>query len=120
MFDISRDNVISITRGDSAKFPLFINTGTELKPIRYVLEEGDEVYLAIMQPNQYFENAIVKKKYTDEDLNDHGDVLIKIRPEDTEQLIPGKYYYQIKSKLRTADGYEVHTVIKKTEFFIVE
>ena len=63
-FNITRDNIVSLTRGDSARFPLFINTGTAIKPVRYVLADEDEVYLAVMQPNQYFENAILKKKFT--------------------------------------------------------
>jgi len=120
-FNISNDGIIKLTRGDTVQLPLFINKGTAMQPMRYILQEGDEVYLALMQPNQYFEDAILKKKFTEDNLNDHGDVLIRFESEDTVQLIPGKYYYQIKAKFLDANGnYDVNTLVERTQFIILE
>lgn len=116
------NNMIELTRGDSAKYPLFINMGTDLCPIRYELGDKDELYLGIMEPNQPFECALVKKKYTNKNINEHKDVIVKIYPEDTVALIPGKYYYQIKLRkyVETEDSYDVITIIDKTEFWVQE
>lgn len=117
------NNMIELTRGDSARYPLFINMGTDLYPMRYKLGERDELYLGIMEPNQPFECALVKKKYTNADikLDNCDNILIKIEPEDTVALIPGKYYYQIKLRKYTEyDDYDVITIIDKTEFWVQE
>lgn len=120
MFDVSQNNKIYVTRGDTFSVPLFINRGTELKPLRYTLKENDELYLAIMEPNQPFECALIKKVYSYENLNKYGDVLIEIEHDDTRCLEPGKYYYQVKARLYDIekDKFEVNTVVSKTEFWI--
>lgn len=121
MFNISNNGIISITRGDSASAPLFLNQGTEYNPVRYRIKDLDAIYLAVMEPNQCFEHAILKQVYTRDNLNEEGDVVIRFRPEDTENLIPGKYYYQIKAKFNRDDGQDdVNTVVQKTEFWIEE
>lgn len=104
MVNIDSNNIISMTRGDSWSAPLFLNKGTALKPLRRTLSSKDAVYFAIMEPNQPFEDAIVKKKFTNKDVNKNKDVVVKITPDDTACLIPGKYFYQIKAKfINTAE-----------------
>lgn len=123
MVSIDKNNIITMTRGDTFSTPLFINSGKALSPIRYTLVEGDEVFLALMEPNQPFEKAILKKRYDYENLNDHGDVVIKIEHNDTRCLLPGKYFYQIKAKIHdetSEDGYRVNTVVNKTIWNILE
>ena len=122
MFDVSQNNLIAVTRGDSFSVPLFINKGTDVKPIRYTIGDKDEIYLAIMEPNQIFEQALIKKVFTNKDLNKYGDVYIDIDHEDTRCLLPGKYFYQIKARLWDYDRekFIVNTIIDKTEFRIEE
>lgn len=98
MGDSVINNQITINRGDTFERPLFLNKGTELKPIRYILKTDDRVYLAITEPNQPFELAILKKVYGRENTNINGDVVIRLESEDTERLIPGQYYYTIKAE----------------------
>ena len=120
MLDISQNNKITVTRGDTFSVPLFINQGTELKPIRYVLKDQDKIYLAIMRPNQPFECALVKKVYSKENINEYGDIVIEIEHDDTRCLEPGKYFYQIKAQLynEEKDKLEINTIVSKTEFWI--
>lgn len=120
MIDISQNNRIVVTRGDTFSVPLFINQGTEMNPIRYSLKDEDKVYLGIMYPNQSFENALVKKVYTKENLNEYGDILLEIEHEDTRCLEPGKYFYQIKAQIynQEKDKFEINTIVSKTEFWI--
>lgn len=106
MLSLSANGLLVLSRGDNAVLPLFLNAGTDLQPIRYKLQKieketytlYDEVYLAIEEPNQPFECAIIKKKYNYKDLNKRGDVVIVLKHEDTRCLKPGKYYYEIRAK----------------------
>lgn len=107
MLSLSSNGLLVLSRGDNATLPLFLNAGTDIKPIRYTLQKveengevilKDEVYVAITEPNQPFECAIVKKKYDYRDLNKRGDVLIQIKHEDTRCLREGKYFYSIIAK----------------------
>ena len=100
------------------KTSLCLNCGTALVPIQYILKDEDTVYFALMEPNTTFETAIVKKVFTNKDeLTEQGDLYIKLSPKDTENLLPGKYYYTIKLKTDLSDDdYEVQTVVPETEF----
>ena len=118
MFTISPDGIITLSRGDTFEAPLFINSGTRLHPQRYVLKDLDELYFGVMEPNQLFENAIVRKKYTNNDVNDNGDIVIKFSSDDTINLLPGKYYYQ--AKLKSNNGADITTIAQKQLFFIIE
>ena len=120
MLRVDAHGIITVSRGDDFQLPLFINQGTETKPIRYVLAEKDLVQFRLMSPNQSFENAIIRKDYTYQDVNEHDDVVVKFNREDTLLLLLGKYYYEIKIKLYNSEtqGYKINTICPKTEFFI--
>lgn len=114
-------NLITLTRGDTYSFELNIDDNGE----NYQLTGDDTVYFGIMDPNQRFEDALVKKKFTVDDLDPTGSLIIQIDPEDTLDLLPGRYFYAIKL-LRDhldADGtevYNVETVVDKTKFIICD
>ena len=131
MFDVAKNGIITITRGDSAETSLYINIGTELKPMPEKLGDNDQVYLGIMEPNQLFEDAIIKKVYTYKDHKDEDDpeaLTISFDCEDTENLLPGVYYYSIKLYRRgnndpkkgpiTKD--RIDTIVPKRKFIIVD
>ena len=116
-----QNNIIEVNRGDTFTSELYLNTGTDLNPVQYILKPGDELYMGVMEPNQPFENAIVKKKFTSANLLPNNNVLIRLGPEETTCLMPGKYFYQIKLKyLNEYDSYDVNTVVEKTQFIIME
>lgn len=123
MFNISYNGIITVNRGDSFRMPLVLNIGTKFEPMRLTLDDYSFVYFAVMEPNQPFENALIRKKFTKDDLLENGDILIKFKPQDTQCVLPGKYYYQVKLQRvnpDNTDDYEVHTVIDKTLFYILE
>lgn len=133
MFKIDLDGKITITRGDDSGFiTLFINKGTSLSPLRYVLKDDDRVYLGVFPPSGTFEEALIKKIYTKDNLDSEGDVLIRLSSSDTVQLKPGLYFYQIKIKTLENSIYDVgewpveegqefvNTIIGKTTFNIIE
>ena len=120
MVSISKSQVITMNRGDSLLYPIFINAGTKLLPIRYTLGAGDTLYVGISEPNQKWEDALIKKVYTEADLNQYGDVDLKLVPEDTEHVLPGLYYYEAKLVHESEEGTIVTTIIPKKKLYIVE
>ena len=119
MYSISNNGFICITRGDLFEVPLFLNRGTKFSPVRYNIKDHKDaiVYFGVMEPNQKFEEAIIRKKLTYVDANNHGDVMVKFKPSDTEYMVPGKYFYEVK--LDHGNG-KVETVVPKTEFIILD
>lgn len=116
MFSVASNNVITITRGDSASTSIFINCGDALDTEQYVLEDTDAVYVGVMENDSKFEDAIIKYKLTSDDLDENNNVVWSLKPTDTEYLEPGKYFYEVK--LTRNDGGLVDTVVSKTPFFI--
>ena len=126
MFKISSNGIITVNRGDAFDFPLTLNLGSSMIHEKYNMEPTDVLYLGIMEPNQQFETAIVRKMFTYEDLDEDNNIIINFWPEDTVCLIPGKYYYQVKLERQRVDPKtqkvrtDVETVVDKTLFYIQE
>ena len=104
-----------IFRGDTKVLHHVIFNGDNFNKTLYELIEGDELYFAILEPNQAWENAIVKKKL--EVIPETSEFKIALSPTDTMYLMPGPYYYQVK--LRRATG-EVVTLNPRTYLWIQE
>ena len=104
MNSISNNGFIMLTRGDTFKAPLFINKGSRSCPVRYYIKDHPE--------------AIIKKFYTSSnaETTEEGDIIVTLKSTDTEYLLPGKYYYEVKIDLGDST---VYTIIPKTEFFIL-
>lgn len=123
MFNIAYNGIITVNRGDSFRLPMVLNYGTNLEPMNYQMSQNSVVYFAVMEPNQPFEDALIKKKCTMDDVDADGNIVIKFRPQDTQCVLPGKYYYQVKLQRFNSndpEDYEVDTVVDKTLFYILE
>lgn len=136
MLQISNNNQIIMTRGDSDIIPVHLYYGKErdyLTNNTYYVNKNDKVFFAIMEPNQHFEDAIVKKAYLIKDLDGRtydkqsGTLYVRLDSSDTEWLMPGDYYYQVKLLKKdpfneNQPDYEGRpdTVIQKTKFIIVD
>lgn len=122
-FTIAANNIIRLNRGDTFSFDFTINDANSPEG-RYILQNDDALYFGLMDPHQPFEFATLKKKYTKEDCDEMGNLVIKLNAEDTLDLLPGVYYYSIKlHKLcDTEEEYidEVITIIPKTKFIICD
>ena len=114
---VSNSGVVELNRGDSATLDILVNLGTRIEPRIYKMQENDCVYFGLMEVNQPFEFAVLKKKLTADKQNEKGIVKIEFNPDDTLCLLPGKYYYQVKLAIQPNT---VHTIIDKTQFFILE
>lgn len=119
MFQIN-NKIVTLIRGDSFKSPIIINAGTFLEPIHYTLTKDDTLYFALMEPNQSFENAILKKVYTvDSEKDENGDTYLTFSSNDTENLLPGIYYYTIKLVTTVDNKTEANTIVPNTQFNII-
>lgn len=124
MIKISNNGIITMTKGDDVSVPFFINQGTPIRQIRYSLlsNPNSELYLGVMMPYQDFENALVRKKFThDSPHTQQRDVIVSFTPQDTQCLMPGRYY--IEAKLRVFDKYgneRIFTVMPKKIFQLEE
>lgn len=124
---MATNNIIILNRGDTYQFDLVIDD-TESPDGIYRLKGNDTVYLGIMDPHQPFEQALVKKRFTAEDMTPNGVLTIVITAEDTLELLPGAYYYAVKIHMQhekidhktvmVID--QVNTIINKTKFFICD
>lgn len=116
-------NIIAINRGDTHSFKFTINDNSQENG-KYILKNEDVLYFGLMDPHQPFENALVKKRFTKDDLDKDGNLTITLRPEDTLDLVPGVYYYSIKlHKLADTEFEyidEVITIVNKTKFVIYD
>lgn len=123
MFNVSSNGIITVNRGDSFDLPIVLNMGSSMEYSAYMMTNKDTVYLGVMEPNQPFENALIRKKLRFEDLDENGNIVFKFKTKDTEYLMPGKYYYQVKLQTICDDAtgeYDVETVVDKTLFYIQE
>lgn len=122
------NNIIILNRGDTYEFDLTIDDANSLDG-RYHIQGDDTVYFGIMDPHQSFEEALVKKRFTIDDTDASGNLMVVIEPEDTLDLLPGTYYYAVKIHLQHDNihpetnevlGYvdKVFTVIQKTKLFL--
>lgn len=75
-----------------------------------------------MEPNQIWENSILRKKLSVDDLNTRGNVQLHLNSEDTENLLPGLYYYMVKIYIKDEelDKYIINTIIPSTKFLVYE
>jgi len=117
MYTINRERIITMNRGDSLRVPLLINAGDKWHIVRYILSYDDEVCLSICEPDQEFEHGVLRQVYTKKDLNKQGDVMINISSDETEDLVPGLYYLEIKVKLTNG---RVGTIFPRRKFYIYE
>lgn len=129
------NNIITIVRGDNFSIDVSMNKGTKASPDYYMPGMFDKVYLGVMEPNQPFECATIKKiaDYKSYNVSDKT-VTITFSSTDTEYLLPGTYYYEAKLYLPQYEvvgesgesgeykllSYEIYTLMSKKKFIILD
>lgn len=124
MFVISPNRIIQMNRGDSCTFRVELNAGSTTNPnIIKLTNKYDNVYFGIIEPRKRFEGAIVKRTFDINNVNEDGTITIELEPKDTQLLVPGIYYYEVKVELidiRVRGKTTVYTVVPRTKFIIME
>lgn len=112
MFCVCDVNQFTLTRGDTFEFPININIGSKLCPQWYQPNTKDSIYGAIIEPNQSWENAIIRKVIKPTRDNK---LIFKLESSDTEYLLTGKYFFTLKLVTNTNN---VTTILPMKEFWI--
>ena len=132
MFKIDSNQTIKLSKGDDVKFPVFLDQGTPLTPLRYPIYEnmGCELYFSIFYKKD-FDNPVLKKTFKDNGEivteKSNGDVYTKKGCTINEniyqirELIIDKDVKQEESK----DGeltytYIINTVTNRLPIYIIE
>lgn len=104
------NNIIALTRGDN----LTLSVSLKKDGIIIPLTEGDTVYFTVKTSTDTDKKAFQKKITT---FNQDGIAVIAIVPQDTTNLIPGSYVYDIQY----TDKYgSVMTIIKPSCFQVMK
>ena len=107
MLYINKDGTIRLTRGDTARLTVTINNDFDCKP--YEITETDVLKLTVKRSVRDTTPAF-QKSVT-------GSNKFYIVPDDTKDLVFGKYIYDVE--LTTVGG-DVYTVIEPTIFEILK
>lgn len=103
MLYVDKNNVIRLTRGDTARFIVTVKNETTQEP--YDILPTDTLMMTIKKSVRD-SDACVQKKIV-------GSNAFHILPTDTSELEFGKYFYDVQ--LTTTDG-DVYTIIEPTVF----
>lgn len=123
MYNVSYNGIITVNRGDSFTLPLYLSSGNPDDETSIVMDDYSFIYFGVMEPNEPFENAILRKKFSKADTDVNGNIPMHFVPNDTQCLLPGKYYYQIKLQIvdpNDSNKYDTYTIVDKTQFYILE
>ena len=110
--------VVNITRGDSCCITAQVLD--EVSQEVYYLSDEDVLYFGVMDSNQKFEDAVIKKRLTKDNMAEDGTIMIPISPSDSIDLIPGVYWYTLKlhNIKKAAKIDRVETIVANTKFII--
>lgn len=112
-------NYFTMERGDTFQLPLDIYDGSDFNKTKYYLTATDKVYVAILQPHESFENAIIRKVVDiNSDIDECGNPLFILDSIDTEYLLIGKYFITAKLEQTFGSRKIISTILPMKEFFI--
>ena len=106
MFRIDDQGIMTLTRGDTARFEVEIMNDNE----PYEIQSSDIIFFSVKKKAKPDEEYLVHKTF-------EGTGNIHLAPEDTQDIPGGKYTYDIQ--LNTAAG-DKYTVVDTTSFIITE
>ena len=82
------------------------------------LTDSDKLMFSVMEPNQDFTCGIIRK--ITNTIDESGNVVIKLSHQDTDDLVPGTYFYQIVLCRKSVDdSYIYNTISPKRKFILM-
>ena len=121
MINIDSNKVITISKIDNSSFPVFINQGTGMQPIQYILSDTDQVIFYLIPCNLQLCYYLIKKTFTKDNLNEEGNVELSFNRDDFSKIPLGKYQYMVILKSYDLENSQmIKTIVPRTELFLVE
>lgn len=117
---ISKNGIITLVKGDTFRVKLDMNIGNPIQPYYFQLQEGDYVTLKVMYANNSWNDAILTKVATIDNLDNLGNVIIEFTSDDTNYINCGMYIYQVKLYYSRNGKDYVNTLVPRTRLFITE
>ena len=111
------NNIINIYQGDTYINELFINCGTKVNYLQYIIDDNDIVHLYISKYNFTVNDIVVEKQYDVDGLNENGNIVIQITADETADLDKGTYFYTVK--MERFNGEYMTTIIPPTLLYIL-
>lgn len=121
MLQVSPRGLIAVNRGDTFTLELSLNVGTPLNILNFDMREGDVAYLRLFRSNEPWEEYMLSKEATVEDveiINDEKFIHFKFIHEDTNYLTADCYFYELKMFFSRNDNDYVETIIPRNKFII--
>ncbi len=112
MINIDAQGNISMSRGDIVDIPLTIKDGDKYNWEKYILSEEDYVEMYIYRLWEKDSQYVRKITITHEAVNKDGDIIVTLKPEDTQDLEEEKYYFVMKI-FRESEGNRPETLFTK-------
>lgn len=117
---IHDNGIIETYIGDTILYPLYLNIGSEWRPERLKLADGDSITFDVFEANKSV--SVLSKTISSDDANvtEFGDVLIEFDTKETSSLTSGVYYYEVHG-IVTIDKKRTYCVfIPRTKFIVRE
>ena len=110
---IGLNGIIVLHAGDTFSAPIVFD--------EECFSGDDKLYIGIMEPHQPFKYALVRKVINASDLAEGEEPMFKLESNDTEFIMPGTYYYEIKLQRLPIGGEEIiDTVVPRTKLIILD
>ncbi|NLJ18372.1 hypothetical protein [Globicatella sulfidifaciens] len=113
MFEISCDNTITLTKGNTCAFcvePIIADTEEP-----YILQGDDKIIFTVKK--RFFNELVMQKVLTNSDYDESSNLVIQLDYNDTADLDATTYAYDIALQTESGDFY---TFISKSAFRIVK
>lgn len=138
---IDQHKNIYLSRGDDFSFVSPVYVDDSKTAYHFEANDGCMLFFYIFLPNSVNYEFILKKTFqTDGDIvteivdeyepqvttgntniNEFGNIIIRLTPEDTMSIRPGQYKYQIRVKVLNGDNELVlKTVTNRKDFYVIE
>lgn len=141
MYRVDQHKNIYLSRGDdfSYTFPVYVdNSETAYK---FEKNDGCMLFFYIFLPNSIDYEFVMKKTFKtngdivtetssstsskttqgNENVDENGNIIIRLTEEDTMKILPGQYKYQLRVNVKDSSGNLVlKTVTNRKDFYVIE
>lgn len=117
---IHDNGIIDTYIGDTILYPLYLNIGSEWRPERLKLSDGDSITFNVFEANTNV--SVLSKTILGKNANvtDLGDVLIEFDTKETSSLTSGVYYYEVHGIVTIKEKKTYCVFIPRTKFIVRE